>query len=374
MKIALVLSGVGIMAAVFLLSELLLGGLGPLAQQHGHLVIPAVVIVVVLLLQQRTQRTERDRRLAATRTPVDIPEEGAPAPDAADINAQVRFSLALNVCTDAEALGRALAQELPRLIGPHRFWVRTRAGGPEIRIAGPGDPDMVPEAPEAWDTFPLVAGGRTIGVLGIQQDPGPLTGKQRETLELAALTLAVSVRNVQLFQRLNQYSIFDPLTGCLTRQQGVEMFKAEMRRSDRAKTALSVIKLDVDHLPALNAHYGKEVGDQLLARLGVLFRQEFRASDLRCRYAGGEFAFMLPDTGIQGALQAARDLRLKIAQLTITAQKEAVPVTATIGVAEVMPTDTDPRDCLDRAEKALQKAISEGRNRVAGAEVRASRG
>lgn len=372
MKTGPLLSGVGIMAALFLLSELLSGGLGPLAQQHGHLLLPAVVILVVLLLQQRTYRHERDRRLAATRTTANTAAH-APDPHAPEVNAQVRFSLALNVCTDADALGRALADELPRLIGPHRFWVRTRVGGPEIRIAGPGDPDMVPEAPEAWETFPLVAGGRTIGVLGVQQDPGPLTAKQRDTLELAALTLAVSVRNVQLFQRLNQYSIFDPLTGCLTRQQGVEMFKAEMRRSDRAKTALSVIMLDVDHLEALNVHYGKEIGDQLLARLGMLFKQEFRASDLRCRYAGGEFVFMLPDTGIQGALHAARDLRHKIAQLTITAQREAVPVTATIGVAEVMTTDTDPRDCLSRAEKALQKAISEGRNRVAGAEVPASR-
>jgi diguanylate cyclase (GGDEF)-like protein len=372
MPIGLLLSGVGMMAAVFLLSELLLGSLAPWAERHGHLLFPVAVIMVVLMLQERHQRAERQKRLAGHSGAAGSAAE--PEPDSTvDAAAHVRFSLALNACTDADALRRTLADELPRLIGPHRFWVRTRLSGPEVVISAPGEAEMIPTRPEAWETFPLVVGGKTVGVLGVEQDPGPLTVKQRDTVELAALTLAISVRNVQLFHRLNEFSIFDPLTGCLTRHQGEEMFKAEMRRADRAKAVVSVMVLDVDHLEALTQQYGQEIGDQVLARLGLLFKQEFRASDLRCRYAGGEFAFMLPDTGLQGALHAASDLRQKVAQLTVTAERESVPVTATIGVAEVMTSDTDPRESLSRAEKALQKAVSEGRNRVAVAELPTSR-
>jgi diguanylate cyclase (GGDEF)-like protein len=209
-----------------------------------------------------------------------------------------------------------------------------------------------------------MAGDKDVGVLGVRQDPGPLTESQRRTLELSALILAVSVRNVQQFKRISDFSMFDPLTACLTKQQGLEMFAAEIRRAQRTNTALSVLLLEVDHLERVIDRYGQAVGDQVLAQLGGFFKRELRSSDVRCRSGGALFAFMLPDTGIEGAIRAANDLRQKISELVVAAKGERIAVTVSIGVADLLPGDIGPVDCLRRAEAALTKAIYEGRNRV----------
>lgn len=341
-------------------------GMGrPMTEQQTLIYIPVgVIVAVVLVLYNRIRQSDHHERLAVREAELSTEAEQARA-RAAELAALVQFSQALSLCRDAQALRRTLFDELPRLVGHQRFWLRTHRSDSGVVIS-PGDAgEVIPAGPEAWETFPLVAGGRNVGVLGIQQDPGPLPESQRRTVELAALMLAVTVRNVQLFERITEFSILDAMTGCLTRQQGLETFAAEMRRAQRTKTALSVMLLEIDDFRAVTDQYVPAVADEVLVRLGRLFKRELRASDLRCRYGPSRFAFMLPDTGVDGAVRAAHDLRQKIATLSVTAEGEQMQVTGSIGVGEVLASDVDPLESLKRAEAGLNRAMAAGGNSVA---------
>jgi diguanylate cyclase (GGDEF)-like protein len=335
-----------------------------ITDQRGPLYVTVGIIIAIALLSYgRLRQSRRDEQLAL-RTAELTTEAAEARASAAELAALIRFSQALSFCTDGETLRRTVLEELPRLIGHQHFWVRTRPSNFDLVIAPESAADAFPAGPEAWETFPLMAGDKDVGVLGVRQDPGPLTESQRRTLELSALILAVSVRNVQQFKRISDFSMFDPLTACLTKPQGLEMFAAEIRRAQRTNTALSVLLLEVDHLERVIDRHGQAVGDQVLAQLGGFFKRELRSSDVRCRSGGALFAFMLPDTGLEGAVRAANDLRQKISELVVTAEGERIPVTVSIGVADLLPGDIGPVNCLRRAEAALIKAIYEGRNRV----------
>ena len=334
-----------------------------LLTEYGFVALPAAIIVtVVILLYARIRRAEEQKRQAVRAAELATEAEQAKI-QAADLAALIRFSQTLNFCTDAQALSQTIVRELPRLVGHQPFWVRTTAGQPELVVAPAGEL-VIPAEPVAWETFPLIAGGRTVGVLGIQQQAGPAIERHHRTLEMAALILAVSIRNVQLFARISNLTMLDPLTGCLTKHRGMEMFAAELRRAQRTNTITSMLLLQVDQLPSLIEEHGEAIGDQLLARLGRLFKREFRASDVKCRYGTSDFAFMLPDTRLAGAAKAAHDLRQKVAELMFRVNGEILTVTASIGVAEASTFDIDPLDPLRRAEAALSRAISQGRNTV----------
>lgn len=331
--------------------------------QYGFVALPAAVIVtVVILLYARIRRAEEQKRQAVQAAELATEAQQAKV-QAADLVALIRFSQTLNFCTDAQSLSQTIVRELPRLVGQQPFWVRTTGGQPELVVAPAGEL-VIPTEPVAWETFPLIAGGRAVGVLGIQQQPVPSVERHHRTLEMAALILAVSIRNVQLFARISSLTMLEPLTGCLTKARGMEMFAAELRRAQRANTVTSMLMLQVDQLEGVIEEHGEPIGDQLLARLGRLFKREFRASDVKCRYSAVDFAFMLPDTQLAGAAKAAHDLRQKIAELMFRVNGEVLTITASIGVAEASIFDIDPLDPLRRAETALNRAIVQGRNTV----------
>jgi diguanylate cyclase (GGDEF)-like protein len=92
-----------------------------------------------------------------------------------------------------------------------------------------------------------------------------------------------------------------------------------------------------------------------------------RDTDVLARLGGEEFAVLLPETSIPGALAMAERLRLAIAQAD-----QGVPgldgVTSSLGVAQFKGGEESLHDLLERADHALYRAKRLGRNRVERAE------
>ncbi len=156
----------------------------------------------------------------------------------------------------------------------------------------------------------------------------------------------------------------DPLTGALNRGGLEKHMASEMNRFQRYGRAWSLIMIDIDHFKRVNDTFGHPAGDAVLKELVSRFSPLLRSTDIMGRYGGEEFAVIMPETIGPNALEVARKLRQAIEVTEFLHRGRDVPVTISLGVAQVQEMDPDAQSVLARADKALYKAKKEGRNRV----------
>ena len=183
---------------------------------------------------------------------------------------------------------------------------------------------------------------------------------------LATTTNALLDLIQQQFDNLELQAATDSLTGLPNRRA----YNASVRRAlgtyHRHGHPLCLVMLDVDHFKLYNDHYGHVLGDQVLVKVAqCLMAQCRRAGDLPARVGGEEFAVILEDTPIDGALQWVEGLQARIAALKEphAASPVAGTLTISLGIAAAQQDDT-PDALYHRADLALYRAKSEGRNRA----------
>ena len=160
----------------------------------------------------------------------------------------------------------------------------------------------------------------------------------------------------------------DSLTGIPNRRRFDQVAQGEWQRARRNGQPLSLLVCDVDSFGYFNHRLGREAGDLCLRKMaGVLTGQLKRTSDLAARYDGKQFAILLPDTGLDGAVQVAEACRSALERLALSHPlPERRIVTMSVGVASTLPSDNGEfDDVLTRAAEAVHAAKSRGRNRVA---------
>jgi diguanylate cyclase (GGDEF)-like protein len=212
-------------------------------------------------------------------------------------------------------------------------------------------------------TFPMIVAGEPVGVVGVAPDP-PLDEQQRIVLTAAAATLAVSLKNAELFQRVHENSVRDSLTGCFNRKHAMEVIDGELRRARRSHLPLSLIMFDLDHFKQINDGYGHLCGDAVLADVGQRMNSVLRGSDVKCRYGGEEFLVLLPDTTAAGAKRVAELVRIKLEETPVRWNNIDVPVTASFGLTAANAGELDVKSLIGRADAALYRAKQNGRNCV----------
>lgn len=170
--------------------------------------------------------------------------------------------------------------------------------------------------------------------------------------------------------RLEELSRVDALTGLANRRHFDEMKDLEFRRAKRQDQPLSVLMCDVDFFKRYNDSYGHAQGDECLRLVAQTLKGVFsRAGEFVARIGGEEFAVLLPATDLAQASVAAERLRHAMSTRGIphTGSDAAPHVTLSIGVAQLDPSTMDRFEALmQRADEALYRAKSLGRNQVAG--------
>ena len=126
----------------------------------------------------------------------------------------------------------------------------------------------------------------------------------------------------------------------------------------------AIAVVDIDHFKRINDRYGHAIGDEVLKAVATAMRAVCRDSDTLGRYGGEEFAVLLQDIGDEHALAAAERLRKAVAGVRVRAGDQYIVPTASVGVACLSPQDTGFETLLIRADRALYRAKSEGRDRV----------
>ena len=163
-----------------------------------------------------------------------------------------------------------------------------------------------------------------------------------------------------LGEQLEEMAYTDSLTGIYNRLHFNHLLHSEIDKAKRYGEQLSIIFFDVDHFKQVNDTHGHPAGDAVLKEIADVISHANRCSDVFARYGGEEFIVLAAFTKIEGAMEHAQRMRKDIEQHDFQTGK----VTASFGVTEFNSSSDDQESLLERADKALYQAKSDGRNCV----------
>ncbi|MDN5352087.1 MAG: hypothetical protein PWQ12_1007, partial [Clostridiales bacterium] len=161
-------------------------------------------------------------------------------------------------------------------------------------------------------------------------------------------------------QQLMDKASTDTLTQLYNRQYFESLISDEIERNDRYGGALSMIIFDLDHFKKVNDTWGHIVGDKVLQNTALLSKNILRKTDTLARWGGEEFAILLPNITLRGAIIVAEKIRRRLDSYT---HEDAGIVSASFGVAQRF-SEENYENWFKRADNALFKAKNLGRNRV----------
>jgi two-component system cell cycle response regulator len=208
--------------------------------------------------------------------------------------------------------------------------------------------------------------------LGANDIVGPATPADELALRLQR-QLAMKAQSDQLRASVRdglRLAVIDPLTGLHNRRYGLAQLQviAENARANGAMFA--VLVADIDRFKSINDRFGHAAGDTVLVEVAQRLRQNLRAGDLVARIGGEEFLIALPNIALPEARLIAERLCAVMAERPFRLNAtEELPVTLSIGLAISEAGETPAHietvtDIFDRADRALLRAKTAGRNQV----------
>lgn len=176
-------------------------------------------------------------------------------------------------------------------------------------------------------------------------------------------TLVAGRKRQEAYKRAGES---DALTGLCNRGWLDGELARLVGASVRARRALSLLVLDIDHFKRYNDRFGQLNGDCVLRAVARAMSDNVRPSDLLARFGGEEFIAVLPDTSLKAAALVGERLRRAVADTVVLAEDHTpLPaVTVSLGLAQ-LDYAQDAAALIAAADRALYRAKHQGRNRLA---------
>ena len=165
-------------------------------------------------------------------------------------------------------------------------------------------------------------------------------------------------------RRLLQIAERDPLTGLLNRMRLAEIVETEIRNSAARGQSVAFILLDLDHFKQINDAYGHPAGDNALIYVTEKLQSVIRKTDYIFRVGGEEFCILLPGADRLSGSDVAENARRALEGNGFFVDGEAVPFTASFGVAVSGCDGGNLIDLYHAADQRMYAAKYAGRNRV----------
>jgi diguanylate cyclase (GGDEF)-like protein len=213
---------------------------------------------------------------------------------------------------------------------------------------------------------PLVTEGQVVGAIVLSRrtaEPWPRVASR--ILAGAAIEASAALERAYSHRAAEARASTDALTG-LPNRRYFDEFCGLLARRRRADDALGVLMIDIDHFKKVNDKFGHGTGDQVLRAVAGAVGRAVRDDDVPARFGGEEFAVLLRDPTLRGALEIAERVRLAVGALDL--RHLGVPaVSVSVGVAVSHVADEPIGSIIEAADQALYAAKRAGRDRVVAA-------
>ena len=162
----------------------------------------------------------------------------------------------------------------------------------------------------------------------------------------------------------DRVAVVDALTEVHNRRYFMLRLEDEFRRAQRYDNPLALVLVDLDQFRGINESFGHLVGDGVLRAVAQCLVAAVRETDTVARTGGDEFACILPQTHLAGALTVAERIRRDVAALRTGPAAELL-LTASVGVGSHPAVHVQTaEELIGAADGCLARAKREGRNRV----------
>jgi diguanylate cyclase (GGDEF)-like protein len=207
------------------------------------------------------------------------------------------------------------------------------------------------------------------------QKPRQMSDADKDTLmDLAAITqreiAGERVKSIHstLTAKLGiarRESMMDPLTRLWNRRGAAVLLKAGLDAVKEQNSTIGIAILDLDNFKHINDTYGHQIGDEVLRKSALRLIQSVRSDDAVCRIGGDEFLLIMKDCDSATARATTERIRRRIVEIPIPTRQGDITVSTSVGFAIRNGTENDSVDALiDRADQALLRSKSQGRDRV----------
>ncbi len=163
-------------------------------------------------------------------------------------------------------------------------------------------------------------------------------------------------------KHLKSIALLDAVTGLYNRNAFDQFAPKELAQAERNNTPISLALLDIDYFKQVNDKYGHEMGDRVLADVGLWLINTLRKGDMVFRWGGEEFVLLLSNCppGV------AKDVMEKQRNRFNKRQFAGIHITTSMGISGVDNKEQHKalKQLFNEADEAVYKAKSAGRNRV----------
>lgn len=194
------------------------------------------------------------------------------------------------------------------------------------------------------------------------RDPGITVATHDYLANVSGLIKGAGLIEEEKLTKLANSATRDGLTGLFDKTTFGHILNEETSRSLRYERPMTLVVADIDHFKNLNDTHGHADGDIVLTEVAQIIQDQCRTTDIPARVGGEEFAIVLAEVPQEAGVIFAERLRQAIEKHF---QKTPYAVTMSLGVAGIVPSETETPDAIfRRGDAALYESKSGGRNKV----------
>jgi diguanylate cyclase (GGDEF)-like protein/PAS domain S-box-containing protein len=187
----------------------------------------------------------------------------------------------------------------------------------------------------------------------------PLADSNGEVTHFVVVERDISEQK-QLEQQFDQLPKKDALTGLFSAEMFDEILSREFSLYCRTRNEYSILTLDIDRFKRLENYKDREKAlIELAETMGIVFREY----DLAARIGLDKFCILLRRTTLEQAFVSGIRFRQKVQQNCTLASDES-NITVSVGVSQVLHSDTSYTDAQQRADTAMKESQVNGGDQV----------
>ena len=157
---------------------------------------------------------------------------------------------------------------------------------------------------------------------------------------------------------------YDSLTKIGSRRYGEKMLTDAFSEFKIKGVSPAIMMFDIDNLKDINDSYGHFAGDQVLKQKVDMVKKNIRKGDTLFRWGGDEFIGILKDLEKNSVRPFSRKILEAVSEAKVDLGAEQIGATISMGISYFREEDTSFVDALNRADEAMYKSKSQGKNDI----------